>query len=51
MRFSFDTVLDAASARRTRSQAEKLTGYYITTTMMAKDMDAVRAALSPDGRL
>ena len=45
--FSFDTVLDAASDEEdASSQAEKLTGYYITTTMMAKDMDAVRAALS-----
>ena len=45
--FSFDTVLDAASSEEdASSQAEKLTGYYITTTMMAKDMDAVRAALS-----
>ena len=45
--FSFDTVLDAASDEEdTSSQTGKLTGYYITTTMMAKDMDAVRAALS-----
>ena len=45
--FSFDTVLDAASDEEdASSQAEKLTGYYITTTMMARDMDAVRAALS-----
>lgn len=45
--FSFDTVLDAASDEEdASSQTGKLTGYYITTTMMAKDMDAVRAALS-----
>ena len=45
--FSFDTVLDAASDEEdTSSQTGKLTGYYITTTMMAKDMDAVRTALS-----
>ena len=45
--FSFDTVLDAASSEDSASsQAAKLTGYYITTTMMANDMDAVRAALS-----
>ena len=45
--FSFDTVLDAASDEEdTSSQTGKLTGYYLTTTMMARDMDAVRAALS-----
>ena len=45
--FSFDTVLDAASDEEdTSSQTGKLTGYYITTTMMARDMDAVHAALS-----
>ncbi len=45
--FSFDTVLDASSDEEdASSQAGKLTGYYITTTMMVNDMDAVRAALS-----
>ena len=45
--FSFDTVLDAASEEDgDTAQTAKLTGYYITTTMLASGVDQVRAALS-----
>ena len=45
--FSFDTVLDAASEEDAdAAQTAKLTGYYITTTMLASGVDQVRAALS-----
>ena len=50
--FSFDTVLDAASDEEdASSQAGKLTGYYITTTMMARDMGRGARGAFSDGRL
>ena len=45
--FSFDTVLDdTAQEDAAQSGSTKLTGYYITTTMLANSLDEVRAALS-----
>ena len=45
--FSFDTVLDDTSKEDgTQGQLEKLTGYYITTTMLTAGVDQVREALS-----
>ena len=44
--FSFDTVLDASEEEDASAQSSKLTGYYITTTMLVNDIDQVRAALA-----
>ena len=45
--FSFDTVLDDTSEEDSAQSGNvKLTGYYITTTMLANHLDEVRAALS-----
>lgn len=45
--FSFDTVLDdTVEEDAAQSGSTKLTGYYITTTMLANSLDEVRAALS-----
>ena len=44
--FSFDTVLDdTVEEDAAQSGSTKLTGYYITTTMLANSLDEVRAAL------
>lgn len=45
--FSFDTVLDDTSEEdASQSGSLRLTGYYITTTMLANNLDEVRAALN-----
>ena len=45
--FSFDTVLDdTVEEDAAQSGSTKLTGYYITTTMLANSLDEVRVALS-----
>lgn len=43
--FSFDTVLDAADEDGEQAGLARLSGYHITTTMLADSVDAVRQAL------
>ena len=44
--FSFDTVLDTSEEEDASAQSSRLTGYYITTTMLVNGIDQVRAALA-----